>query len=278
LQPAFDNFFNSLPDDERGVVDIGAGTGVSYYLVKGTGYNFTKYYYIEPFKKMIDQFEDKNNSKIIIIDDYFESEKSINLIKGDRDKKIFMMCGAFRTLDNVNKTLDVLSSSMQKGDKLFLPIEPNNEYFGKYYKFIAPYFFSIAVYKKLKKLLLTIIRFKNQDKSKEVINDNHPLDKSLQYLRNTGVVNNKFTTTILYAIVYYNNFFCWRSIDIPDQYNEGFFTIDQVAEGLSCEINVLYTRIYLYGLGLTENSWTEKVLHKIFPNSGSSFTAVLTKL
>ncbi len=57
LKPAFNKFFNSLTnDDGGGVVDIGAGTGESYYLVKGTAYDFTKYYYVEPFKKMINQF------------------------------------------------------------------------------------------------------------------------------------------------------------------------------------------------------------------------------
>ena len=270
LKHPFNEFLNNLTG-EACIIDIGAGTGESYWLVKGSGYVFNKYFYIEPFKQMISQFKDKENQKVVIVNDYFESQKCTDLIKVIKGKKIFIMCAVLRTLDDINEFLDILSQEMQQGDKLFLPIEPNNEYFGKYYKLILPFFFITRVYGKVRQLLLA----KSKNKL-DGFNDKHPLDKSLQYLRETGVVNDEFTKGMLYAIVYYNNYLCWRSINIPDQYNEGFFTVDQVVERLSCEVTEFNTWTYLYGI-TPSNNWIEKILHKLFPNSGSTFTAVLTK-
>lgn len=187
-------------------------------------------------------------------------------------KKIFVMCAVFRTLDNVNRFLNILDQCMQQGDKLFLAIEPNNEYFGKYYKLMAPFFFIKKVYNKVRQLLL--LKSKNK---LDNFNYKDPLDKSIQFLRETGVVNDDFNKEMLYAIVYYNNYLCWKNINIPEQYNEGFFTIDQVVERLSCEVTRFNTWTYLYGISSPDN-WIEKILNKFFPNNGSTFGALLTKI
>jgi ubiquinone/menaquinone biosynthesis C-methylase UbiE len=279
LKPSFSAFLQNL--SEGGViVDIGAGTGASYWLVKNSEYEFSKYYFVEPFQSMIDQFDDKNNSKVVIVNDYFESKKCTELVREVKKPKIFIMCGVLRILDNINEFIDILKQNMQQGDKFFLPVEPNNEYFGKYYKFMLtimiPYIITVRVYRKVKQLLLKVNKHNKGDQ------DNvDGMTKVLHNLQKAGVVNDKFTTTMLYAIVNYNNYLCWRSIDIPDQYNEGFFTIDQVAERLGCKVTQFNSRTYLYGVSFGVpilDNYIENILKKIFPNKGSTFSAVMTKL
>jgi len=282
LADTFSALFDSL-EEKRAVVDIGAGTGESYWLVKGSEYNFSKYYFIEPFQSMIDKFDDKDNSKVVIVNDYFESDKCTELISKEKKPIIFIMCAVLRTIDNINEFIDILKQNMQQGDQLFLPVEPNNEYFGKYYKFLLtimkPLGFSVLVYRKAKDFIL--INIKNNRNDSVKLNDTHPLDRSLTHLQKTGIVNDKFTTTMLYAIVYYNNYLCWMSLDIPDKDNEGFFTIDQVAERLGCEVTEFNSRTYLYGVSFGVpilDNYIENILKKTFPNKGSTFTAVMTKL
>jgi hypothetical protein len=128
---------------------------------------------------------------------------------------------------------------------------------------------------------LLLENIKNNRNKPGKLNGMHPLDQSLYHLQKTGVVNDKFTIIMLYAIVYYNNYSCWRSIDIPDQYNEGFFTIDQVADRLGCEVNAFNTRTYLYGASFGVpilDNYIENILKKLFPNKGATFSAAMTKL
>ena len=208
LKTQFDSFFHNLREDKI-IVDIGAGTGDSYWLVKNSSYSFSKYYFIEPFKSMIDKFEDKDNSKVVIVNDYFESTKCTEMIRKEKKPIIFIMCAVLRTIDNIDEFIDILKMNLKYGDQIFLPVEPNNEYFGKYYKYlttiIKPLIISRLVLKKAKDL---IIRNYSSAKNSEKIDEKSPLVNALDHLKKTRIVNDEFTVTMLYAIVYYNNYFC----------------------------------------------------------------------
>jgi len=264
------------------VVDIGAGTGDSYWLVRNTKYNFSKYYFVEPFGSMIEKFGDKNHSDVVIVNDYLESETCSAAMSEDRNRKVFIMCASLRTIDQMGRFLGVLKKEMQKGDVFFLAIEPNNEYFGKYYKFMMPLLFSKRVYRKVKSILLRISSPLKRGAGASVngFDSLHTLDKSLKHLQEKKVVNDKFTREMLYAMVYYNNYLCWRNIDIPENHNDGFFTIEQVAEALDCKISDFSTRTYLYGADMGfefADGMIEKGLHFLAPRHGSTFSATLVK-
>jgi len=276
LKVNFIDTFNGIElDKDLSIVDIGAGTGETYDLVKNTQIDFSKYYFIEPFSAMIDEFPEKDNIKIQIICDYFDSQFCTNFLQKDDKQKLFIMCGVLRTLHNINDFADVLKENMKKGDKLYMPVEPNNNFFGKYFLILSPLIFIQKIISKLSFFFISMIC----RPSKSLISKG-PLDKSVEYLKNNGVVNDKFTVDLLYAVVYYNNYLCWKHINIPDDYNEGFFTLEQFSNRLDCKIEILNTRTYLYGasFGLNGvNNFFEKVLSKFFPKEASTMTCVITK-
>ena len=275
LVPAFKKVLSDLPVEiDQVIVDIGAGSGQVYDLVTAEKFKFTKYYFIEPFQSMIDQFDHKDDGKVFVICDYFESPYCTKLLNDEKGSKLFIMCAALRTLDNINEFADSLKSNMKPGDKLFLPLEPNNDYFGSYYKALMPFVFGVRVLNKIRAVLS-----KNLYPPVET-NDKHPLVKSLEYLKKTGVVNAEFNSSLLYAIVYYNNYHAWLAIDIPEDYNDGFFTIAQLAKRLGGEVTEFKTNTYLYGFsfGVARiDGFIEKMLGKFFPSLGASLTAVITK-
>jgi hypothetical protein len=225
---------------------------------------------------------DKNHSDVVILNDYFESETSSSAMSEDRNHKVFIMCASLRTINQMHHFLGFLKKAMQKGAVFYLGIEPNNEYFGKYYKFMMPLLLPKIIYRKLKSILLRISSPLKRGAGASVnsFDSLHTLDKSLKHLQEKKVVNDKFTRKMLYAMVYYNNYLCWRNIDIPENYNDGFFTIEQVAEALDCKISHINTRTYLYGadMGFTfGDGMIEKGLHFLAPRHGSTFSATLVK-
>jgi SAM-dependent methyltransferase len=277
LLPTFQTIFSQLTFNvEPVIVDIGAGSGQTYDLVKRTEFKFSKYYFIEPFQSMIDQFDDKDDEKIVVICDYYEGSYCTKLLKDEKGSKLFIMCASMRTLDNINEFIDILKLNMKIGDILVLPLEPNNPYFGSYFKILLPFIFCVRVLKKVR------ATFNPKRSSLPAgAKDSHPLFKSLEHLKTTGVVGSKFNTTMLYAVIYYNNYHAWRGIEIPDEYNDGFFTIAQVAERLGGEVSHLKTKEYLYGFsfGLAKlDDFLERTLAKLFPTKGATLTAVITKI
>ena len=258
------------------IVDIGAGSGQSYELVKSTNFEFASYYFIEPFQAMVNKFEFKNDDKIVLVCDYFENKSCTELLLSDKRPKIFLMCASLRTLDNLPKFIDILKANMSINDRLILPLEPNNDYFGKYYKILVPFIYGLRIIKKFEVVGMFNRRFISNNPSKK-----STLEMSLESLKQDEVVNSDFTTGMLYAIVYYNNFFTWRKIKVPEKYNDGFFTIEQVASQLGGKVTKLKTHTYLYGFSFGNkkmDDFLEKVLNKIFPKSGAVLSAVITKL
>lgn len=268
LKKPFFELFNTLPEGCR-VVDIGAGTGETFRLVKSTNYSYESYFFVEPFKSMSDQFQYDDSDNITIINDYFEGTE--NVIPDSKTPTVYILCGVLRTMDKLPLFLQNIKSRMKKGDILFLPIEPNNTYFSRYYGLLKPFLLAKRVWNKIKRIVGKF-RQTNTSTTQEV--SIHPLKKSLYYLQETGIVNKNFTSEMLYAVVYYNNYLLWRDISVPENYNDGFFTIKQVASDLECTILSLNTWKYFYGLHFPLG---EKLMHALFPRSGSTFSVVLKK-
>lgn len=269
LKKSFSALFDSLPKGHR-IVDIGAGTGETFQAVKNTGYIYESYFFIEPFKSMSDQFHYNEADKITILNDYFEGTE--NTIPNTDIPTVYILCGVLRTMDKLPLFLQNIHMRMRKGDILFLPIEPNNTYFYKFYGLLKPLLFGKRVWNKIKKTVSKLIHPANTSASKA--SSVHPLNQALKYLQENGIVNTGFTTEILYAVVYYNNYLLWRGIPIPKKYNDGFFTIHQVAADIECEIAAFNTWSYFYSLNFP---FGERIIQALFPKSGSTFSVVLRK-
>lgn len=269
LQKSFSELFTTLPQGYR-IVDIGAGTGETFRAVKDTGYVYDHYYFVEPFKSMSDQFIYTDADKVTIINDYFEGTKES--IPDSDIPTVYILCGVLRTMDKLQLFLDNIKNRMKKGDIFFLPIEPNNVFFHKYYGLLKPLLFGKRVWNKIKRVIAKF--FRSHEKSESKTHSVHPLVQALKHLQDNGTVNSRFTTEILYAVVYYNNYLLWRNIPIPEKYNDGFFTIEQVAADTECEIASFDTWSYFYSLQFPLG---EKLMHALFPQSGSTFSVVLRK-
>ena len=261
--PVFSNF-----EDGYDIIDIGAGSGEVYNVISELNYNFNHYYFIEPFKNMSDQFDKKDDEKVTIINDYFENLKKNNFLSSK--VKVFILCGVLRTMDNIELFMNSLGEIMNKDDILFLPIEPNNEYFGKYYSLLKPLNLLIKIKDKIKSLFQNS---KVNTKNNKIKMTKHTLDQSVDYLKENNIVKENFNKKILYAIVNYNNYHSWKDIDIPDDYNEGFFTLEQISKDYNFNIDFISTRIYFYGISNSDGF----IMQKLFPKSGSIFSAILSK-
>lgn len=269
LKKNFSELFVTLPKGYR-IVDIGAGTGETFRAVKDTGYVYDHYYFVEPFKSMSDQFIYTDADKVTIINDYFEGTKES--IPDSDIPTVYILCGVLRTMDKLHLFLDNIKSRMKKGDIFFLPVEPSNIFFQKYYGLLKPLLFGKRVWNKIKRIFSNFFRSHHVSESKTP--SLHPLVQALKHLQDNGTVNSRFTTEILYAVVNYNNYLLWRNIPIPEEYNDGFFTIEQVAADTECEIASFDTWNYFYSL---QCPLGEKLMHALFPRSGSTFSVVLKK-
>ena len=92
LSNVFSDLFSELSFVLPAVIDIGAGTGQSKELVKSTNLEFDKYYFIEPFKSMIDKFNGGNDDRIFLVCDYFESSVYAALLSSETTKNLFNVC------------------------------------------------------------------------------------------------------------------------------------------------------------------------------------------
>ena len=261
----FKESLKQLPQNNYAIVDIGAGTGESFKIFNDIDFQFSKYYFIEPFKKMIQQFDKKDDDKVIIINDYFESSDCTKILCKEENPKLFLMCASLRSINNINEFADILNQNMKTGDSLFLPVEPNNDYFGKYFNFLRPLIFLKGIFLKLGVL------FSSDNSNTSSTNNISPLSLALNDLKKNGVVGEDFTTAIIYSIVYPNNYYCWINIDIPEDYNDGFFTLDEFAKRSGCKIDQIRTEIYLYGFSFgisIIDKIAERFLIKVFQIKG----------
>mgnify|MGYP000114691988 CR=1 FL=1 len=228
------------------IIDIGAGTGFSYKLIKDIGYNYNKYWFIEPSKDMSNKLEVKDD-RLQIENSYIEDcwEK----IRHSKTKKIFIMNATLHHIIDLESFGKSLRDNMNEDDIFFLPYEPNNQ------SYLTPLnlFYSCMGFIKepIKKIKITIRQtsafkfiYKYLSKSYTASNDN--LSKSLQDLIDSDVVKDGFTKEMIYAITDYGVYRNWKAIDIPPEYNEGFYLRSNISKILGLEIVYLKTYSYLH--------------------------------
>lgn len=275
LEPGFD------------IVDIGAGTGFSYDLVRSIGYCYSNYYFVEPSKNMSDRLK-SDDPRLVIINDYIEN--SWNDIKSNKNKKLFIMNAALHHIIDLDKFAKDIRDSMNDSDIFFIPYEPNNGY---QRSFLA-YLFSIINTLKNPKSIVTgfaaklhllstlqkMRRSVNKFLGKIADSETNSLTKSLNDLVNSKIVTSQFTEHMIYAITDYGVYDNWKGISIPNEFNEGFYTLDNINKILG--LHVFYVKTYTYQQPKDLNSnklaqFIDKKLRPIFPTSGAFICMALKK-
>lgn len=286
LKDIYLDFFKNL-ENGYDIIDIGAGTGFSHKLINEINYSFNKYYFIEPSTNMSDRFVNKNISNTIIINDYIEN--IWNIIKENKNRKIFIMNAALHHIIDLDLFSKNLINVMNVNDFLFIPHEPNNEFNSNFYSKLL----NISNPKKLfKNILKNIYKhiltenqilflkkvFKKTIHSDETLIDT--LELALNDLINKNIVKSGFQKNMIYAITDYGVANNWRNIYIPDEWNEGFYTIATIPGilNLKLEYQKTYSYNYLetYPLFKKEQQFDRK-FRKIFPKSGSILCLALIK-
>lgn len=269
------------------IVDIGAGTGFSYNLIRSIGYDYSNYYYVEPSKVMSDRLKN-DDSKLVILNNYIE-DCWIKL-KINKRKKIFIMNSAFHHIIDLNKFSDELRNAMGEDDLFFIPYEPNNGYnnsvLALLYRLIdtlvSPKNTILYVVRKLgiSKTLLKLKSVIRKVLGKSDLNVPSHLSLSINDLVNENIVSSSFTEEMLYAVVDYGVFDNWKKIKIPDDYNEGFFTFNNIDKIL--KMQVVYSKTYTFQYGANFKMYKfrqliDKKIRRFFPKSGKKICMAFKK-
>jgi SAM-dependent methyltransferase len=272
----YTEFFKNIPPG-LDIVDVGAGTGASFRIIKDIDYKFGKYYFIEPSKYMAEQFRAYVSDK----------EPNLEIFVGPLDKalmdvskpKVFIMSAVLRTIVYLDEFLADLKEKMRPQDFLFLPVEPNNEAFSKG----AVSNLISAVHAKtfgtLNRYILGIRnRLMRMLRGIKRIPEIGHLEKSLHYLVDNKIVTPDFSTQHLYALIYYHNYLLWRSLEIPTSSNEGFFTPDEIQSALDAKV-IKFENLHFFQFQSSGyiSEAIESVFNKIFPKSGATVSYLYRK-
>ena len=269
------------------IVDIGAGTGFSYDLIRSIGYDYSNYYYIEPSKEMSDRLKN-DDSKLIILNNYIED--CWGKLKINKRKKIFIMNSAFHHIIDLNKFSDELRNAMGEDDIFFIPYEPNNGYNSSLvtllYRLINtvvnPKNTILYVARQLG-ILKTLLRLKSVTRKvlgRSDLNKPYYLSHSIKDLVNKNIVSSSFTEEMVYAIIDYGVFDNWKKIKMPDEYNEGFFTINNIDKILKMQVVYLKTYTFQYGPNFKMYKFRQlidKKIRRFFPKSGKKICMAFKK-
>lgn len=271
----YQNLFNRLDINinDRYIVDIGGGTGFEYDLFKHFSINFKHFKYIEPSIDMISIFKDRIGNDIdknlSFYNGYF-SEVASQI--GKEQNKLLVLNSALHHVVWLEPMLDDIKSSMNSGDIFILGHEPNNSY-SKLFLFIQ----------KLAKVLLTSVIFKKIFSTFKTSNvDSDRWDAINKDLINKKVIVKKMSPLLIrriidYGVGYKND---WKKLSIPDKYNEGFWTIDDLSSYLGSDFKLLHMNTYRH-LGDPNGNlvleFLNNIFSAIFKKSGSNFIAVWEK-
>ncbi len=275
LEPGFD------------IVDIGAGTGFSYELIRTIGYGYSNYYFVEPSKNMSDKLQ-TGDPKLVVINDYIEN--CWLELKQSKNKKLFIMNAAMHHIIDLDRFAKELRDAMNVDDVFFIPYEPNNGY---HKLLLASLFRVINTLKNPKSIIVGLAgklhlvgalqnlkRLTRKFLGRGTEIETYYLTKALNDLVSQNLVSPEFTEQMIYAITDYGVFDNWSSINIPNEFNEGFYTLDNLSKILGLQIVYLKTYTFQHPASFKANKWRQLIdqkLRKYFPSSGAFICAAFKK-
>ena len=256
------------------VVDIGGGAGFEFeqFLKKNISYN--KYYFIEPDAEMVAKFSDK----------FDIAQTRVKVCKGqftdfaqeiaEEKNKLIIMNSCFHHLIWVGKFLSLIKTSMQKGDIFLICHEPVNNYSKSplmLFNYLIRFFVTDIVPRKL--------GVWHSERSKK---NRSRWDKINEELLETKVLRKRVSPLIIRRIIDYgaNNKGDWKLLNIPKEYDEGYWTPADIRGYLGDGFKSIYFDTYRHFGDGGENrviQWLNQVFGNFFHNGGSAFCIALKK-
>lgn len=263
--------------NQYSIINIGAGTGFDFRLLKKLDIQYTSYYFIEPSQDMINEYRNsvsKYDMKNITIKNNHFSEL-LDELKDKKNKLIFINSVLHHVI-YLKNFLDDIKSIMQSDDILVIGHEPNNSY-SKPMFLLNIFFRSIFTSALLKKIPFIKSFLKKESKNKERWkNINNQLLKE-------NVISKKMSPLTIRRIIDYgvghkND---WKRLKIPNNYNEGFIDADDISRYLGKDYEKIFYQTYRH-LGDSNGNYVITNLNKLFKflfkNNGTNFVSVWKKI
>ncbi len=279
LKPFYVEFLSSL-EPGFDIVDIGGGTGFTYNVIKEIGYSYNRYYFVEPSTYMRDRLN-VEDAKLTIISDYIEN--CWGRLKSSGSKKIYIMNAALHHIIYLEQFAEGLRNAMNNDDIFFIPYEPNNGY---QYSMVAIVYNAIKAVKNPRIIARWVLRnlglfdLFRKCKPRHSSNETKHLTMTLNDLIKDRIVLPEFNEQMIYAITDYGVFDNWKAIRIPDDYNEGFYTLENLDKILG--LHVVYLRTYTFQCHSDSNPYKfrqliDVVARKMFRTSGAKLCMAFKK-
>jgi len=266
------NLRNEL--QQRYVVDIGGGTGLEYEIFKSLSVDFKHFKFIEPSKDMMNIFLDRIgeelNTKISIHNGNFSD--LVDEVK-DEPNKLLILNSTLHHIIFLNRFLDELKSSMRKGDLFLLSHEPNNDY-SKTFLFLQKSIKALTTTSLIKKITFLLKSDVNDAERWNLINQNLLADKVLVKEMSPLLIRR----IIDYGVGYKRD---WEKLAIPEEFDEGFWNIDDLSSYLGEDYKLSYYQTYRHFGDPNGNLLIyifNRFMQYLLKNHGSNFIAVWKKV
>lgn len=270
----YKKIFKEINFNNVNIINIGGGTGFEFEQFMENNINFSSYNYIEPDTSMADKFKNKSivkNANIKIFNNLFEEVyQEFTLLPN----KVFVMNSCFHHLIFVKEFLDLIKKNMNNNDMFIIAHEPENNYntsLLKYLNYFIRVLFTDIVFRKL-----------NIIKNKTINSDKERWKKINDELLRKGIIVKKLKPLIIRRIIDYgvNTKGDWKFINVPDEYNEGHWTKDDILRYMGNGYKIEFYSTYRH-FGDSKNNIIIKLLNKLFSTffnkHGSNFSMVIKK-
>ena len=275
IQAEYKKLFDCIYSDLNGryVVDIGAGTGFEYDLLKGLSIEFSHFKYVEPSRSMIDIFMDRVGENldegISFHNGYFSD--IVDQIS-EQNNKLLVLNSTLHHFIWIEPILDDLKSSMHSGDIFILGHEPNNSYSRVFLLLqkACKVFFASNLLRKIPGF--SKISRVDSDRWKSINQD--LIEKNIIVQEMSPLLIRRI---IDYGVGYKND---WKKLGVPDKFNEGFWTIDDLSDYLGPDFKLLHFNTYRHLGDSNGNLILElfnNILRRMLKTSGSNFIAAWEK-
>jgi SAM-dependent methyltransferase len=256
------------------VVDIGAGTGFEYEQLVKNQVGWKKYFFIEPDSEMIRQFQAKSDLP----------QRDVEIVQGTfadffpqaptyRNKLILMNSCLHHVID-VGEFLDQVNQAMHPGDDFAICHEPYNPYSWSPLM-VAGYLWRAATSD-------LVLRKLGLRQSAEARKDQERWRQINQELLTRGVIHKPMPPLAIRRVIDYwvGSKGDWRWLDIPLEFNEGFWSPADLQQRLGPTFQTVYFRTYRH-LGDPGRSrfgaLMNRALEGVLASAGSVFFLVVQK-
>jgi|GEM_PF-6024600 len=268
------NKLNLADDHDLVIVDIGGGAGFEFEQISKNNISYKKYYYIEPDSAMVEKFSDRHEIGRERVNVCHGQFADFAKVIAEENNKLIIINSCFHHLIWVGEFLDLIKTSTEEGDLLLICHEPVNNYSKSpmiYLNYFLRFCFTDIVPRKL--CIWHSARAKKNRNRWTQINEE---------LIATKIFRRRVSPLMIRRIIDYgaNNKGDWKLLKIPREYDEGFWTPEDIRGYLGDGFKLVYFDTYRH-LGDSGSNrviqWLNKFLANYFHEGGSAFCIALEK-